>query len=414
MRYDTIIIGGGLSGLCCGIALAESGKKCLIISQGQSTLNFSSGSLEFAGNDTETSFETLLAQLPENHPYHKIGEQALFMLRAQAAGLFERAGIEMHADIRHNHWRVTPMGLLKPTWMSMDEMAHFEEENLPKKVLVAGIKGFLDFNVDFVASGLASKGIQARSCEVSVAEIEQLRENASEFRSANLARVLEGYAIDRLADAINAQLKDEEYILLPAIFGLESATPAYRILSKLDRPAAFVPTMSPSVPGIRLQQLLKKRFQALGGTFISGDSVISAEVQNGKVMSVTSERHSDSKFSADKFIFACGSFFSTGLRASKERIYEPIVDLDMEYKGEHGDWFNPNIYGEQPYMSFGVKTDNQFHVYLKDEVLKNAYATGQMLAGNSPLKTPCMGGISAISGLHVANLIINEQEDERQ
>lgn len=414
MKYDKIIIGGGLSGLFCGIALAEAGKKCLILSQGQSTLNFSSASLEFAGSDSQTPFESLLEQLPANHPYHKIGASDLFLLRAQVAGIFERAGIEMYADIRHNHYRVTPLGLLKATWISLDEMAHFDEDALPEKVLVAGIKGYLDFNVDFVASGLAAKGIQARVCEVSIAEFEKLRENASEFRSANLARVLEGYAVDRLANAINEQIKDEEYILLPAIFGLENAQAAYRMLSKLDRPAAFVPTMSPSVPGIRLQQQLKKRFQALGGTFVSGDNVISAQVKDGKIESITSERHSDSCFYADHFVFACGSFFSNGLKATENKIYEPILGLDMDYNGQHGEWFNSDVYGEQPYMSFGVKTDAQFRVSHEGQTLTNAYAVGQILSGASPLKTQCQGGLSAVSGLHVAQLIIKAEENERQ
>ena len=46
MRYDTIIIGGGLSGLTAGITLASAGKRVCIVSAGQSSLHFNSGSFD--------------------------------------------------------------------------------------------------------------------------------------------------------------------------------------------------------------------------------------------------------------------------------------------------------------------------------------------------------------------------------
>lgn len=51
MKYDTIIIGGGISGLVSGIKLAKSGSKVAIVSAGQSALHFSSGSMALFGHD---------------------------------------------------------------------------------------------------------------------------------------------------------------------------------------------------------------------------------------------------------------------------------------------------------------------------------------------------------------------------
>ena len=66
MKFDTIIIGGGLSGLVTGITLSKKGQKCLIISSGQSALHFFSGSFEFYGKEGNILEE--IAKQDSDHP----------------------------------------------------------------------------------------------------------------------------------------------------------------------------------------------------------------------------------------------------------------------------------------------------------------------------------------------------------
>ena len=46
MKFDTVIIGGGLAGMVAGITLEKAGKKTAIISTGQNALHFFPGSFE--------------------------------------------------------------------------------------------------------------------------------------------------------------------------------------------------------------------------------------------------------------------------------------------------------------------------------------------------------------------------------
>ena len=78
MKFDTIIIGGGLSGLTAGIELSRKGQKCLIVSSGQSALHFFSGSFELYGMGAEP-FKAMESLAPE-HPYSMIGQEKLKVL----------------------------------------------------------------------------------------------------------------------------------------------------------------------------------------------------------------------------------------------------------------------------------------------------------------------------------------------
>ena len=120
MKFDTIIIGGGLSGLTAGIELSRKGQKCLIVSSGQSALHFFSGSLELYGNSTEP-FKAMESLGPE-HPYSKIGLENVKRLAERVKPFFKEVGIELKGEDGLNHWRITPLGVTNLHglhWMSM-------------------------------------------------------------------------------------------------------------------------------------------------------------------------------------------------------------------------------------------------------------------------------------------------------
>ncbi|MBO5759059.1 MAG: FAD-binding protein, partial [Rikenellaceae bacterium] len=155
MTFDTIIIGGGLSGLITGISLSKMGQKCLIISLGQSALHFFSGSFELYG--CEGNPLEAIARLDFSHPYGKLGVDTVKSLAERVPALFEQMNITLRGSAEKNHYRMTPLGLLKPAWLTVDEYLRVESPSkMPyKRVAILNIEHFLDFHPEFMASGLA-------------------------------------------------------------------------------------------------------------------------------------------------------------------------------------------------------------------------------------------------------------------
>lgn len=405
MKFDTIIIGGGLSGLVAGIDLSRKGQKCLIVSSGQSALHFFSGSFELCSL-ADNPYEGI-ATLGEGHPYSKIGAENIADLSAKVKPLFKEVGITLKGVKDANHWRITPMGVLKRAWLTMDEYGTVPADGVMpwKKVAVLNIDGFLDFHTSYIAAGLESKGVECSVHAISMPELERLRKNPTEMRSTNIAKTLTGDLIGALAARINEYAQDVDAVLMPAVVGLTSSTDVVKLKEKVDRPLHFIATLPPSVPGIRMQMMLKKHFQKLGGVYMLGDSVVSGEFEGGKLKSIKTNNHGDTEFKADNFILASGSFFSKGLASDIDGVYEPIFGLDVDSLDVRSEWYERNLFDAQPYMSFGVATDNEFHVKKNGERIENVYATGSVLSGFHPMKQGCGAGVSILSALYVSSLL---------
>ena len=349
MRFDTVIIGGGLAGLTAGISLQEAGRKTAIVSAGQNAMHFFSGNFEDAGP-----------------------------ARERITALFAAAGVRTHA-IEGVH--LLPMGRFQKASLTLEDVSVFPEEHVAEKALIVNFTGFHDFYATFLAETLVGGGTACRIRFVRLPEMEHQRLSPSEMRSVNIARTMDEHWEKVVAD-IRVLHKDEDLILLPQVFGLKDASVLDKIRTALPARVAFIGTMPPSVPGIRTQMLLKRRFEVLGGTFLMGDEVTSAALHDGVVSSITSRKLDTVRLFADHFILASGGFFSKGIVSTPTQVYEPLFGLDVDYPEDRNAWYDPDFFAPQPYMDFGVKTDPQLHALKDGEPVKNLFAVGSVL-GNT-------------------------------
>lgn len=443
MKFDVVIIGGGLSSLVCGIKLQKAGKKCLMVSAGQNALHFSSGAFGLLGKlpDGTDVVEPLSAveALPSEHPYSKIGKRRLSEYVASVPGFFSECGVALHpvpstgSGIRpdtasvsavtepvevveatgtiRNGYRITALGTLKPAWLAMDDVTLLasKDEKIGEKALIVNFSGFLDFNTRFIAEGLEKRGTACRIESVKLDEVEHLRKNPAEMRSVNIARVMNHEnSWKQFAHKVQELLDGEDVVILPEVFGFENPVIMQWLKEMVPAKIVFIGTTPPSVPGIRTQRLLKKAFEAAGGTFLTGDEALDAVFDAERVASIRTANLGELRIEADTFVLASGNLFGKGLVASPDAVKEPVFGLDVDYPAERKDWYDEKFFARQNYTGFGVKTNGDFQPLRDGKVVPNLYVVGSEVGGCNPLAEGSGAGVAIMIAFSAADSILGK------
>ena len=443
MKFDVVIIGGGLSSLVCGIKLQKAGKKCLMVSAGQNALHFSSGAFGLLGKlpDGTDVVEPLSAvvALPSEHPYSKIGKRRLSEYVASVPGFFSECGVALHpvpstgSGIRpdtasvsavtepvevveatgtiRNGYRITALGTLKPAWLAMDDVTLLasKDEKIGEKALIVNFAGFLDFNTRFIAEGLEKRGTACRIESVKLDEVEHLRKNPAEMRSVNIARVMNHEnSWKQFARKVRELLDGEDVVILPEVFGFENPVIMQWLKEMVPAKIVFIGTTPPSVPGIRTQRLLKKAFEAAGGTFLMGDEALDAVFDAERVASIRTANLGGLRIEADTFVLASGNLFGKGLVASPDAVKEPVFGLDVDYPAERKDWYDEKFFARQNYTGFGVKTNGDFKPLRDGKVVPNLYVVGSEVGGCNPLAEGSGAGVAIMTAFSAADRILGK------
>jgi glycerol-3-phosphate dehydrogenase subunit B len=287
----------------------------------------------------------------------------------------------------------TAVGALKPSALVPQTMAAGAGSD---PVCVVGLRPLKDFHAALLADNLRRAGVDARSVELDLRPEGRVDANSLAF-----ARAFDDPRFrSQVARAIAP--RESERIAFPAVLGLEAET--WRDLQEqVGRPVFEVPTLPPSVPGMRVAKALRERLRRAGGRVVLNNVVIGAERAGGRVSSLrvrvglreTTQR-------ADWVVLATGGFASGGLELDSR--WQPReVALGLPVSGVPTDQrFVPEYFAEQPMARAGVVVGHD----MRPEGLANVLVAGATLAGAQPWKEKSGDGISLTTGHRAAELIL--------
>jgi glycerol-3-phosphate dehydrogenase subunit B len=414
MTSESVVIGAGLAGLVAALRLSEHGHHVVIVARGAGATHLAPATVDVLGyvgnqrvDSPATSMAELVAQSPD-HPYQRIAlgqiEAALTWFRERASDLGYTGGLA------ENMLLSTAIGVARPSALVPRTMSGGDLRAGGRFVFV-GLRGFKDFHPSLIADNLPYAHVPipvtARAVELALPA-----DRLGDLGGRRLAERFDGSQYrDWLVSALRGKLEPDERVGLPAVLGLRRAEETWRDLeSRLDRQVFEVPTLPPSIPGMRLFDALTARLRAAGVRILFGTTAVGATAHDSRIEAVAVTNASRTvSYPAQSVVLASGGFASGGLALdSRGATRETVFDLPVAGLPAAGPIrFAPRYFDDQPLAVSGVQVDDHLRPVDADgkPVYANLHAAGAILAGAVPWKEKSGTGISLATGYAAAEAI---------
>src|ERR1035441_4386955 len=363
LHYDAVVIGAGTAGLVAGTRLAQGGARGCVLAKGVGSSHLAPGTIGVLGyapdrvQEPGRALERLIASRPD-HPYTLIGADTVtpalewFQARVAEGPL---PGYQYVGSLARNQLLPTAVGALRPSALVPETMAGGDAGGL-KRVCVVGTRALRDFHPSLCAANLQQAEIQSRA----------------------------GMAIRDPHGAWS----DMEH--------------------RLGRRVFEIPTLPPSVPGMRLFEILRSALRSAGGRLVLGPEVVAAERDGARLTAVRARAAGhDTRYVARWIILASGGFASGGIELDSSWVtHERVLGLALHGVPATGEpRFSSTYLQEQPIDRVGVAVDSQ----LRAEGMENVLVAGAALPGAVPWREGSGEGIALASGYRVAQTVLSAE-----
>lgn len=418
IKCDLVVIGTGIAGMASAMFAANRGISTVQVgSTGE--IIFASGLLDLLGvhpvsekslwSDPWAGIESMVQDIPK-HPYAFLKMEDIRAAFKELLSFLQEAGLPYCRHMSRNVEMLTSMGTIKSTYCVPKTMWNgvkaLEEKSPCLLIDIGKLKGF---SARLIADTLRDKWTNLRATRISFPGTSNMTEVYPEHMANALVL---SQNREKLAQIVRPHVKDAQTIGMPAILGLYRSNEVVADLERLIKVPLFeIPTIPPSVPGLRLKEAFERQLRSMGVQYLSQKQVL--EVRNGAdkdfelyIGNETPEQIVQSK----GIILASGRFIGGGLHAGRKHIQETIFNLPVHQPKHRTEWHCKNFLDPKGHSinRAGLEIDDAFRPLDGNgrPAFETLFAAGSILAHQDWKRMKCGSGLGIATSFAAVNSFV--------
>jgi glycerol-3-phosphate dehydrogenase subunit B len=419
-KADLVVIGAGLAGMAAALFAADRGFKTILVGSTVGEILFASGALDLLGiypveqqnrwENPWAGINSLIQDCPE-HPYGRLGLENIRNGWNKFLDILHRADLFYRGWPERNVCLATCAGTVKITHQ-VPETMWSGVVGLKEKLatLMVDFEGMKDFSAVQMVKTLRSRwpGLRAQRLKFPYPLKGVDRQNvfmAEALRSPEVRA--------RMADTLKSSLEGEELVGMPAILGLrQSQAVAAELADQIGVPVFEIPTMPPSVPGLRLKDAIEQELLRCSAVLMQGKRAVTIN-QNGRkcVSVVVHSEQSRETLETRGIVLATGRFLGGGLVADGSTIREALLDLPVHQPSKRQDWHLHSFLDPRghPVNRAGLEVDDFLRPLEADGrcACENLFVAGSLLAHQDWKRMKCGSGLAVATAYGAVRSFIN-------
>jgi glycerol-3-phosphate dehydrogenase subunit B len=415
MKCDIAVVGSGLSALIATRTLQHAGREPVLIWPGLSSLYFLYATVDVLGYADPTTAQPveepvagvrqLIADHPE-HPYARAGLPALQDGSALLLDWLREAGFHWQGTLARNLLLPTATGTPKPSCLVPTSMVAGDLQR-DEPIAFCGFDGYQDFIPELAASNLSRVWNGRRTVAAVRVPLPGLRPDRL-FTSIDLARSFEDATFRRdVADRLRRAVKDDGARLgMPAVLGLTHDSEVHHVFEKeTGHPVFEIPTVPPSVLGLRLFDRLRRHLQETGVEMIWQAPAHNAEVSNGRCVRIhLKSAGRDQPIEAKAFVLALEDAVDGAWRAGAHTVRDPFFHQVLAQHATPTERTGESLFQPQPFAAIGYPVSGRLQPMDKNghPLATNVFVAGGGIAGYDPTGIKARGGMAIATGYRAA------------